>query len=320
VTVTFSLAPTKNISVIVGVVKDGLVPSTFAPEPVELVTPVPPLATGNVPVTPVLNGKPVQLVNVPEDGVPRTGVVSVGLVRVLLVRVCVPVNVVTTVESIAIVTAPVAPETVIPVPATLLVTPVLVIETAPVALVFVLKPLLVVRAVTPALVKVTVPPNDTAPPPDIPVPAVTVIELLAKLALVIPAVPLKLLLVKPLIVFEPAAIVLLVRVSVVALPTSVSDAAGKTKVVVPAVAVATTVVVPEVDPLNAAPVPPIVGRVRVLLVKVSEPANVAKVPVVGNVTEVVAVAVSVVANAPEVVKLPPNVIVLPVFATPVPPY
>lgn len=34
----------------IGVVNDGLVESTFAPEPVEVVTPVPPLATGSVPV------------------------------------------------------------------------------------------------------------------------------------------------------------------------------------------------------------------------------------------------------------------------------
>ena len=62
-----------------------------------------------------------------------------------------------------------------------------------------------------------------------------------------------------------------------------------------------------------------VGLVSVLLVSVSVPAKVASVPVVGNVTEVRAVEVNVVANAPEVVKLPPSVIVLPVFATPVPP-
>jgi hypothetical protein len=45
-----------------------------------------------------------------------------------------------------------------------------------------------------------------------------------------------------------------------------------------------------------------------------------RVPVVGRVTEVLAVAVSVVVKAPEVVKFPPSVIVLPVLATPVPPY
>ena len=59
---------------------------------------------------------------------------------------------------------------------------------------------------------------------------------------------------------------------------------------------------------------------NVLLVKVSEPARVANVPVVGRVIEVLAVYVKVVVKAPEVVKLPPTVIVLPVLATPVPPY
>ena len=80
----------------IGVTNVGLVDNTTLPVPVEVVTPVPPLATGNVPVTPVLKGKPVQLVKVPEDGVPRTGVVSVGLVNVLLVNVSVvarPTNV-----------------------------------------------------------------------------------------------------------------------------------------------------------------------------------------------------------------------------------
>ena len=47
---------------------------------VVVVAPVPPLATGNVPVTPVDSGKPVQFVNVPDVGVPRIGVISVGLV------------------------------------------------------------------------------------------------------------------------------------------------------------------------------------------------------------------------------------------------
>jgi hypothetical protein len=39
---------------------------------------VPPLPTGNVPVTPVVRGNPVQLVNVPDEGVPRAGVTKVG--------------------------------------------------------------------------------------------------------------------------------------------------------------------------------------------------------------------------------------------------
>ena len=61
---------------------------------VKVFAPVPPLATGKVPVTPVVSGRPVALVRpiapdgVPEafvksiaDGVPRLGVVSTGLVE-----------------------------------------------------------------------------------------------------------------------------------------------------------------------------------------------------------------------------------------------
>lgn len=68
-----------------GVVNAGLVDRTLLPEPVELVTPVPPLATGKVPVTPVVIGKPVQFVSTPADGVPMFGVTSTGLVRSALV-------------------------------------------------------------------------------------------------------------------------------------------------------------------------------------------------------------------------------------------
>ena len=49
--------------------------------------------------------------------------------------------------------------------------------------------------------------------------------------------------------------VLFVNVSVVARPTNVSVAAGRVKVVVPATAVAKTVVVPDVDPAKIADVP-----------------------------------------------------------------
>jgi hypothetical protein len=63
-----------------GVTKVGLFASTTPPVPVDaVVDPVPPLATGRVPVTPVVKGRPVQLVNVPEEGVPKTGVTRVGL-------------------------------------------------------------------------------------------------------------------------------------------------------------------------------------------------------------------------------------------------
>ena len=64
-----------------GVVSAGDVESTTLPDPVLVVTPVPPLATGNVPVTPVVNGNPVAFVSVKADGVPRFGVVSVGEVE-----------------------------------------------------------------------------------------------------------------------------------------------------------------------------------------------------------------------------------------------
>jgi len=88
-----------------GVTKVGLVASTKEPVPVSSVTaaarfaldgvprnvatpvpseviPVPPLATGRVPVTPVVKGNPVALVSTPDTGVPRAGAVKVLLVSV----------------------------------------------------------------------------------------------------------------------------------------------------------------------------------------------------------------------------------------------
>ena len=58
----------------VGVVRLGDVERTTEPEPVDVVAPVPPLATGRVPVTPVLSGRPVPCVRVTLEGVPRLGV------------------------------------------------------------------------------------------------------------------------------------------------------------------------------------------------------------------------------------------------------
>ena len=56
----------------IGVTNVGLVASTFAPEPVEVVTPVPPLATGNVPVTLVAKfTKVVDVVPVPPEATGR---------------------------------------------------------------------------------------------------------------------------------------------------------------------------------------------------------------------------------------------------------
>ena len=94
-----------------GVTSVGLVLSTLLPEPVEVVTPVPPLATGKVPVTPVVKGRPVTLVITPEAGVPSAGVTSVGLVlRTVLpepVEVVTPVPPFATANVPATVTAPV---------------------------------------------------------------------------------------------------------------------------------------------------------------------------------------------------------------------
>lgn len=58
-----------------------------------MVAPVPPLAIGKVPVTPVDKGNPVAFVKVPDAGVPNAGAVKVGDVKVLLVKVSVPAKV-----------------------------------------------------------------------------------------------------------------------------------------------------------------------------------------------------------------------------------
>jgi hypothetical protein len=65
--------------------------STTFVVPVEVVTPVPPLATGKVPVTPVVSGRPVAFVRVTLVGVPNNGVTKVGEVlttNVVPVPVC----------------------------------------------------------------------------------------------------------------------------------------------------------------------------------------------------------------------------------------
>ena len=82
----------------------GAVANTTLPEPVAVVDPVPPLATGKVPVTPVVRGSPVTFVSVPEVGVPRIGVTKVGLVDSTLLPV--PVEVVTPVPPLSTGTTP----------------------------------------------------------------------------------------------------------------------------------------------------------------------------------------------------------------------
>ena len=88
----------------VGVVKVGELESTTAPLPVEVVLPVPPLATASVPVTPVDNGKPVAFVNVAAEGVPRAGVVKVG--DVASTTAPLPVDVVPPVPPLATASVP----------------------------------------------------------------------------------------------------------------------------------------------------------------------------------------------------------------------
>lgn len=81
--------------------------STLLPVPVEVVTPVPPLATGKVPVVPPSIGKPVTLVSTPLAGVPKAGVTSVGLLDNTTLPV--PVDVVTPVPPRATERVPVVP-------------------------------------------------------------------------------------------------------------------------------------------------------------------------------------------------------------------
>ena len=61
-----------------GVTRVGLLDNTLLPEPVEVVTPVPPRATGSVPVVPPSIGSPVALVSVPLEGVPSTPPLTTG--------------------------------------------------------------------------------------------------------------------------------------------------------------------------------------------------------------------------------------------------
>lgn len=81
-TVVATVLNTENAteSVITDVLNVGLVDNTLFTVPVDVETPLPPFVTGKIPVTPVVNGKPIQLVNVPEDGVPNAGVTNVGLI------------------------------------------------------------------------------------------------------------------------------------------------------------------------------------------------------------------------------------------------
>jgi len=80
------------------------VPVIVTPEPATnagVAVAVPPLATGKIPVTPVVKGKPVALVSVTDWGVPKIGVTSVGLVAKTLAPV--PVSSVKAAAKLALV-------------------------------------------------------------------------------------------------------------------------------------------------------------------------------------------------------------------------
>ena len=82
----------------IGVTSVGLLDKTLLPVPVLVVTPLPPFRTGRVPVTPVVSGNPVALVNTPDCGVPNIGVTNVGLLDKTLLPE--PVDVVTPVPPL----------------------------------------------------------------------------------------------------------------------------------------------------------------------------------------------------------------------------
>jgi hypothetical protein len=87
-----------------GVTNVGVVASTLAPDPVEVVAPVPPLAIGSAP-TACDTGTLVALVNTTEDGVPSAGVTKEGDVERTTLPV--PVEVVTPVPPFPTATMPV---------------------------------------------------------------------------------------------------------------------------------------------------------------------------------------------------------------------
>jgi hypothetical protein len=62
--------PVSSVTVEAKLAEDGVPNQVATPDPKEVI-PVPPLATGKVPVTPVVKGNPVRLVAVPLEGVPK---------------------------------------------------------------------------------------------------------------------------------------------------------------------------------------------------------------------------------------------------------
>jgi hypothetical protein len=79
--------PVSSVTAVLRLAELGVPKKVATPVP-KLVIPVPPLATGKVPVTPVVKGKPVQLVNTPDCGDPNKGVVKAQLVNKLVLVNC----------------------------------------------------------------------------------------------------------------------------------------------------------------------------------------------------------------------------------------
>jgi hypothetical protein len=70
--------PVSSVTAEIKLADDGVPKKVATPVPKDVI-PVPPLATGKVPVTPVVRGRPVKFVATPEAGVPNAGVTKVGL-------------------------------------------------------------------------------------------------------------------------------------------------------------------------------------------------------------------------------------------------
>lgn len=69
--------PVSSVTAAARLADEGVPKNVAIPAP-KLAIPVPPFATGKMPVTPVVSGSPVAFVSVSTDGVPRAGVTSVG--------------------------------------------------------------------------------------------------------------------------------------------------------------------------------------------------------------------------------------------------
>jgi predicted amidohydrolase len=230
---------------------------------------------------------------------PNTGVVIVGLVKVLLVKVSVPAKVakvpvvgsVTFESAVAVKVVAKAPE-VVKFPPKVIVLPELSIPVPPLA------PGKI--PVTPEVKGSPVALVNTAAE-GVPKFGVTKVGLVAKTKAPVPV----------------SSVTALIKFALDGVAKAVATPVPNPLIPVAIGKPVALVNVPDVGVPNTGAV--IIGLVKVLLVKVSVPSNVAKVPVVGKVTEVAAVVVNVVAKAPEVVKFPPKVIVFPELSTPVPP-